>query len=85
MLELIPARYMPLEKLEDLGTIDAGERSGRHRGDPRSHGGCGHAATAEISRSQLWRWIAQRVVTEQGDLVTRGLLNAVAERETISA
>ena len=42
-------------------------------------------ATAEISRSQLWRWIAQRVVTEQGDLVTRGLLNAVAEREAISA
>lgn len=38
------------------------------------------AATAEISRSQLWQWINQRVVTEEGQLITRefveGLLSA---------
>jgi malate synthase len=39
------------------------------------------AATAEISRSQLWQWIAQRVVTEQGDLVTRDLVEGMLQRE----
>lgn len=29
------------------------------------------AATAEISRSQLWQWIAQRVTTAEGTAVTR--------------
>ena len=35
------------------------------------------AATAEISRSQLWQWMHQRVVTAEGTLITR----AVVERE----
>ena len=35
------------------------------------------AATAEISRSQLWQWMHQRVVTAEGTLITRG----VVERE----
>ena len=39
------------------------------------------AATAEISRSQLWQWIAQRVVTEQGDLVTRDLVEGMLQQE----
>ncbi len=39
------------------------------------------AATAEISRSQLWQWIAQRVVTEEGDPVTRDLVEAMLQRE----
>lgn len=29
------------------------------------------AATAEISRSQLWQWINQRIVTEEGVLISR--------------
>ncbi len=29
------------------------------------------AATAEISRSQLWQWIHQRIVTEEGVLISR--------------
>ena len=41
------------------------------------------AATAEISRSQLWQWIHQRVVTAEGTRVTRdhvsGLLDAALE------
>jgi malate synthase len=39
------------------------------------------AATAEISRSQLWQWIAQRIVTEQGDLVTRDLVEGMLQSE----
>ncbi len=41
------------------------------------------AATAEISRSQLWQWMHQRVVTAEGTLITRELveheLSAVIE------
>ncbi|CAN5382009.1 malate synthase A [soil metagenome] len=45
------------------------------------------AATAEISRSQLWQWMHQRVVTAEGtsvtaDLVERLLQDAVAEYST---
>jgi malate synthase len=29
------------------------------------------AATAEISRSQLWQWIFSRAITDKGDVVTR--------------
>ena len=32
------------------------------------------AATAEISRSQLWQWMHQGVVTSEGTAVTRGLV-----------
>ena len=35
------------------------------------------AATAEISRSQLWQWMHQRIVTAEGTLITR----AVVEQE----
>ena len=34
------------------------------------------AATAEISRGQLWQWIRHRVVTTEGRLVTRELVSA---------
>jgi malate synthase len=44
------------------------------------------AATAEISRSQLWQWMHQRVVTSEGTAVTRDLIerllaDAVAGQE----
>ncbi len=39
------------------------------------------AAAAEISRSQLWQWITQRVVTAQGDLVTRSLVERMLHTE----
>jgi malate synthase len=29
------------------------------------------AATAEISRSQLWQWIFARAITDKGDVITR--------------
>jgi malate synthase len=32
------------------------------------------AATAEISRSQLWQWMHQRVVTAEGTLITPSLI-----------
>jgi malate synthase len=32
------------------------------------------AATAEISRGQLWQWMHQRVVTAEGTLITRALV-----------
>ncbi|QNE47098.1 malate synthase A [Glaciihabitans sp. INWT7] len=43
------------------------------------------AATAEISRSQLWQWIAQRTVTEQGDLVTRELVEGMLQSELVGS
>ena len=43
------------------------------------------AATAEISRSQVWQWIAQRVVTEEGDLVTRDLVERMLQQELESS
>jgi malate synthase len=39
------------------------------------------AATAEISRGQLWQWMHQRIVTAEGTLITRG----VVERELAAA
>ena len=39
------------------------------------------AATAEISRSQLWQWMHQRVVTAEGTLITPSLI----ERELAAA
>jgi len=38
------------------------------------------AATAEISRSQLWQWIHQRVRTAEGNLVTHALVEVELER-----
>jgi malate synthase len=37
------------------------------------------AATAEISRSQLWQWIRQGVVTEEGTPITRELVRSIAD------
>ncbi|PPF75687.1 malate synthase A [Pseudoclavibacter sp. Z016] len=37
------------------------------------------AATAEISRSQLWQWIAQQTVTESGTVVTRELVESLLD------
>jgi malate synthase len=36
-------------------------------------------ATAEISRSQLWQWMHQRVVTAEGTLITRDLVESELE------
>ena len=43
------------------------------------------AATAEISRGQLWQWIRHRVVTTEGTLVTRELVEAELEAAVASA
>ncbi|MGV9254918.1 malate synthase A [Streptomyces sp. NPDC003697] len=39
------------------------------------------AATAEISRSQIWQWINAGVVLDTGEKVTAGLARRVADRE----
>lgn len=39
------------------------------------------AATAEISRSQLWQWIAQRVTTAEGTAVTRDWVERILLEE----
>lgn len=39
------------------------------------------AATAEISRSQIWQWTAAGVVLDDGEKVTAGLVRAVAAEE----
>jgi malate synthase len=39
------------------------------------------AATAEISRSQLWQWAAQRVITAEGTLVTREWIERILIEE----
>jgi malate synthase len=39
------------------------------------------AATAEISRSQIWQWINAGVVLDNGEQVTAGLARAVAAEE----
>ena len=39
------------------------------------------AATAEISRSQLWQWIRQGVVTKEGTRVTGELVERILEEE----
>ena len=38
------------------------------------------AATAEISRSQIWQWIRQEQVTEQGTEITREHVSALVDR-----
>ena len=38
------------------------------------------AATAEISRSQIWQWVRHGVVTEEGDPVTEELVRRLAAR-----
>ena len=40
------------------------------------------AATAEISRSQVWQWVHSRVVTAEGKTVTEAHVRAIADRET---
>jgi len=39
------------------------------------------AATAEISRSQIWQWVHNDVVLESGETVTRGLVNRIIVEE----
>lgn len=39
------------------------------------------AATAEISRSQLWQWIENRTVTAEGILIDRALVEGILESE----
>ena len=42
------------------------------------------AATAEISRSQLWQWIRHGVRLKEGQVVTRDLVRGVAQEELAS-
>ncbi|KSU65620.1 malate synthase A [Arthrobacter sp. NIO-1057] len=37
------------------------------------------AATAEISRSQLWQWIHQSAITDEGEIITRRWVQELAE------
>ncbi|MBG6085076.1 malate synthase A [Zhihengliuella flava] len=39
------------------------------------------AATAEISRSQLWQWIAQGAVTDDGEIITREYVQELTDEE----
>ncbi|MBT2514192.1 malate synthase A [Arthrobacter sp. ISL-30] len=39
------------------------------------------AATAEISRSQLWQWIYSHAITEHGDLITREWIEEMLDDE----
>ncbi|MDQ0031902.1 malate synthase A [Arthrobacter bambusae] len=39
------------------------------------------AATAEISRSQLWQWIYSRAITDTGEVVTREWINDLLDEE----
>jgi malate synthase len=39
------------------------------------------AATAEISRSQLWQWIFARAITDTGDVVTREWVEDMLDEE----
>jgi len=38
-------------------------------------------ATAEIARSQIWQWINNEVVLDNGETITRELVEAIAEEE----
>ncbi len=40
------------------------------------------AATAEISRSQIWQWMHSGSSTVEGDLITPGYVNKIADEET---
>jgi malate synthase len=39
------------------------------------------AATAEISRSQLWQWIYSRAITDQGEMVSRHWVEELLDEE----
>jgi malate synthase len=39
------------------------------------------AATAEISRSQVWQWVHNQVKLDTGQVVTPELVRAIAEQE----
>jgi len=39
------------------------------------------AATAEISRSQLWQWIFSRAITDHGDVITREWVEDMLDEE----
>ncbi|MEV7603901.1 malate synthase A [Paenarthrobacter sp. NPDC089322] len=39
------------------------------------------AATAEISRSQLWQWIHSHAITEHGDIITRAWVEDMLDEE----
>ena len=39
------------------------------------------AATAEISRSQIWQWIFSRAITDHGDVVTREWVEDMLDEE----
>ncbi len=45
------------------------------------HGLMEDAATAEISRSQVWQWIAAGITLDNGETVTRELVTRVADEE----
>lgn len=45
------------------------------------HGLMEDAATAEISRSQVWQWIAAGITLDTGEKVTRDVVTRVAEEE----
>ncbi len=40
------------------------------------------AATAEISRSQVWQWVHNGVATDEGEAVTEALVRTIADEET---
>lgn len=40
------------------------------------------AATAEISRSQIWQWVRSGSSTVEGDMITSAYVNAIADEET---
>ncbi len=42
------------------------------------------AATAEISRSQIWQWIHQNTVTEQGTAITRAWVEQLVDELEVS-
>ncbi|MDQ0679804.1 malate synthase A [Arthrobacter pascens] len=39
------------------------------------------AATAEISRSQLWQWIYARAITDRGEIITRRWVEDMLDEE----
>jgi malate synthase len=39
------------------------------------------AATAEISRSQLWQWIYSHATTDHGEIITRGWVEDLLDEE----
>ncbi|WP_077489397.1 malate synthase A [Sinomonas mesophila] len=39
------------------------------------------AATAEISRSQIWQWVYSRAITDQGEIVTRHWVEEILDEE----